>query len=117
MDMKPTEAKESEAQESEAQETEAQESEAQKKARRKKPRRKRKRGARPRRKTEAQESEAIESLDLIWGAEAIGQEVNLTERQAFYALENGYLPATKVGKQWVSARSVLRAKFLKSAEV
>jgi hypothetical protein len=46
-------------------------------------------------------TETIENSDdpIIWGAEAIGREVGLDERAAFYALERGFLPANKVGKK------------------
>ena len=51
-------------------------------------------------------------LDLVWGAAAIGRELNLrNERQAFYLLESGTLPAQKVGRQWVTSRIALRRHF------
>ena len=42
-----------------------------------------------------------EGLDLIWGAKAIGEEIDRSPRQTFYLLENGTLPARKVGNLWV----------------
>ncbi|HKN27975.1 MAG TPA: hypothetical protein VJY34_08850 [Roseiarcus sp.] len=45
----------------------------------------------------------------IWGAQRIGETVGKTEREAYYLLERGLLPATKVGRQWVSTRGKLRA--------
>jgi hypothetical protein len=55
-------------------------------------------------------TETIENSDdpIIWGAEAIGREVGLDERAAFYALERGFLPANKVGKKWATTRRRLR---------
>ena len=49
--------------------------------------------------------------ELIWGVRAIGEEIGLTSRQAFYLLEQGHLPATHVGKKWCSERTALR-KFI-----
>jgi hypothetical protein len=47
----------------------------------------------------------IEISDLdrpVWGAKAIAEVVNRTERQTSYLLEKKLLPATKVGKLWTS---------------
>lgn len=53
-----------------------------------------------------------QGLGLVWGAAAIARELNLkNERQAFYILESGLLPAKKVGRQWVTSRDTLRAYF------
>ena len=49
--------------------------------------------------------------EIIWGAKAIGQEINRSERQASYLLENGQLPAKKVGGRWCSTRTALRGFF------
>lgn len=55
---------------------------------------------------------AIEDLDRpIWGVKAIATEANLTERQAYHALEKGYLPASKSGRKWVTTRRRLRTLF------
>jgi hypothetical protein len=40
----------------------------------------------------------------IYGAKNIGVVVNLTERQAFHALEKGYLDGDKFGKKWRSTK-------------
>ena len=64
-------------------------------------------------------SDIREHLDIpLWGAEAIGREAGLIHqngdvnfRAVYYALENGHLPATKVGKRWVSTRRRLRSVF------
>jgi hypothetical protein len=36
----------------------------------------------------------------LWGAENIAAVINRTPRQTYYALEQGYLDADKVGAQW-----------------
>jgi len=53
-----------------------------------------------------------------WGAEAIGRAAGLVNedgsvnlRAVYYALEQGNLPATKVGKKWVSTLRRLRSVF------
>jgi hypothetical protein len=48
----------------------------------------------------------------LWGAAAIGAEINRTERQAHYMLERGLLPAEKIGKSWVSTPRRLRDRLL-----
>ena len=67
-------------------------------------------------KIDVKTTEAQESLDLIWGAERIAQEVNLNVRQTFYALEKGSIPAKKVGGKWVAERGRLREFFLETEE-
>jgi hypothetical protein len=55
-----------------------------------------------------------EVLDLdrpIWGVEAIAVAANLTPRQAYHALERGYLPASKAGRKWVTTLRRLRSLF------
>jgi hypothetical protein len=49
--------------------------------------------------------------DLIWGVAAIGREVGRNSRQTFHMLENGRLPAKKVGGRWCASRSGLRQFF------
>ncbi|QKC86451.1 DNA-binding protein [Mesorhizobium sp. NZP2077] len=53
-----------------------------------------------------------QSIDLVWGAENIGKEINQKPRQTFYMLEAGLLPAKKVGTKWVAERGKLRAFFI-----
>jgi hypothetical protein len=53
-----------------------------------------------------------ENADLVWGAEAIGQEINRNRRQTFYLLESGAIPAQKVGKIWVASRIKLRTHLV-----
>jgi hypothetical protein len=50
--------------------------------------------------------------DLIWGAEAIADELSISATKVFRYLNLGYLPATKVGQQWVASRTKLRAHLL-----
>ena len=52
-----------------------------------------------------------EKSDLLWGAEAIGEEIDRTPRQTFHMLTNGELPAKKVGGRWVASRRKLREFF------
>ena len=62
---------------------------------------------------------SVEDLDrVLWGAANIAAEANLftedgrpDERKAFYLLERGHLPATKVGRQWVTTPRRLRQLF------
>jgi len=49
-----------------------------------------------------------DASDLIWGAEAIGREINRSARQTFYLLEQGLIPGRKIGNQWTSTRRQLR---------
>jgi hypothetical protein len=51
--------------------------------------------------------------DLIWGAEAIAETLNQKLRPIYYQLENGLIPAGKVGEKWVASRSALREHFAK----
>lgn len=53
-----------------------------------------------------------EKLDLVWGADALAQELGVTRRRAFYLLESGELPAKKVAGRWVVERRKLREFFI-----
>ena len=56
--------------------------------------------------------EKAENLDKpIWGVEAIAAAANLTLRQAYHALENGYLPGSKAGRKWFTTPRRLLARF------
>ncbi|NEH85294.1 helix-turn-helix domain-containing protein [Rhizobium leguminosarum bv. trifolii] len=55
------------------------------------------------------------SIDLIWGAEAIAKAIGRSPRAVFYMLDNGELPAKKVGGRWVIERSKLIAFFMEAA--
>ena len=50
-------------------------------------------------------------LNLVWGAELIGAELNISPRTAFYLLERGEIPARKVGRRWCTTRGALRRRF------
>jgi hypothetical protein len=50
-------------------------------------------------------------LDVVWGAAEIGRVINITPRRAFYLLEEGKIPARKIGKLWSARRSTLIAFF------
>lgn len=54
---------------------------------------------------------APDGFDLLWGADAIGHAIGATRRQAFYLLEQGRLPAKKVGGRWVAERKNLERSF------
>lgn len=56
-----------------------------------------------------------ESLDLIWGAEAIAQLIGRTPRVTFHLLATGAIPAKKIGDRWVAERSKLIAFFMADA--
>jgi hypothetical protein len=49
-----------------------------------------------------------DSDDLIWGSRAIAAAINRTNRQAIYLLQEGRLPAKRVGKLWVARKSALQ---------
>lgn len=52
-----------------------------------------------------------QTIDLVWGAEAIAEELGTTTRKAFHMLESGTLPARKVGNRWVADRNALHDFF------
>lgn len=56
-----------------------------------------------------------ESLQLLWGANAISKFIGRTPRATFGMLENGELPAKKVSGSWVVDRSQLIAFFRDAA--
>jgi hypothetical protein len=52
------------------------------------------------------------SLDLVWGAEAIARELNLTPRQTYHLLStNSISAARRVGGKWCADRGELRRQF------
>jgi hypothetical protein len=53
--------------------------------------------------------------DLLWGGKAVGQEIGVNTRKAFYLLETGAIPARKINGLWVCSRSQLRACLLGEA--
>ncbi|MQW38152.1 DNA-binding protein [Sinorhizobium meliloti] len=56
-----------------------------------------------------------DSIDLIWGVEAVAKIIGRTERQTFHLLSTGQLPAKKVGGRWVAERGNLLRFFLETA--
>lgn len=50
-------------------------------------------------------------LDLAWGAREIARLIGKTPRATFHLLEQGQIPAKKIGAQWVASRKVLRSLF------
>lgn len=57
-------------------------------------------------------NEPAADLNMIWGARAIGKEINRNERVTFGLLESGQIPgAKKVGGRWCIAASRLREFF------
>ncbi|PSJ55780.1 hypothetical protein [Pseudaminobacter soli (ex Li et al. 2025)] len=56
-----------------------------------------------------------ESLDLVWGAEAIAKVIARTPTQTHYLLRTGKLPAKQVGERWVASRRKLVSFFLEDA--
>ena len=56
-------------------------------------------------------SEQIDTVDTLWGAEAIGAAIGLTERQAKYWLAQGQLPGRRIGTgkrgRWCASRKAL----------
>jgi hypothetical protein len=49
--------------------------------------------------------------DLLFGAEAIADELGIPARKAFYLLERGLIPGTKCGPAWTASRRKLREHF------
>jgi len=60
-------------------------------------------------------SEEVEPLDLVWEVAAISRLIGRSERQTFYLLNSGALPAKKVGGRWVADRKRLLSFFLEDA--
>ncbi len=53
------------------------------------------------------------SLEILWGAKEIGEEIGLSERQTFHMLERGHIRAArKIGGKWASERSKLHKDVL-----
>lgn len=49
--------------------------------------------------------------DLLYGAQAIADELGISRRAAFYGLANGSIPATRLGRIWVCSRQRLKLHF------
>lgn len=57
----------------------------------------------------------IEPIDLVWEIAEIARLIGRSERQTFYLLRTGQLPARKVGNRWVAERSRLLRFFMGDA--
>jgi hypothetical protein len=58
------------------------------------------------------DTESKQKPKLLWGAEAIGEELNRSARQAFYLLTSGRIKcARKVGALYCAPQDRLRAEF------
>jgi hypothetical protein len=51
------------------------------------------------------------SHDLLTGAKAIADYIGWPLRQTFFAIEQGHLPALKVGAKWLARKSELRSRL------
>jgi len=51
------------------------------------------------------------SDDILWGCEAIAAEINRPTHITFRMLQQGLIPADKIGAIWTSTRTRLRAHF------
>jgi hypothetical protein len=47
--------------------------------------------------------------DILWEVPPIAREIKRNERQTYYLLQTGAIPARKVGGKWVASRKKLRA--------
>lgn len=45
--------------------------------------------------------------DILHGADQIGAHLNVSPRRCFHLLENGFIPAFKLGARWAARRSRL----------
>ena len=52
-----------------------------------------------------------ESLDLIWGVNAIAKTIGRTPTQTYHLLATGSLPARNIKRRWVASREKLRQHF------
>jgi len=52
-----------------------------------------------------------DKIDLVWGVAAIAKIIGRSQRQTFYLVSSGALPAKQVGSRWVIERSKLIAFF------
>ena len=52
------------------------------------------------------------SEDLLWGINAIADEIGRTPRQTFHMVHTGQLPTMKCGGRIVARRSALRRHFM-----
>lgn len=50
-------------------------------------------------------------LNLVWGGSAIAALIGRSRRQTFHMLNEGQLPAKKIGERWVADRKKLEEFF------
>jgi len=55
------------------------------------------------------------NMELIWGAAEIAKVIGRSPRSVFHMLDNGELPARKVGGRWVAERGKLLSFFQETA--
>ena len=49
--------------------------------------------------------------DLLKGVHQIAEFINESHRRTYYLLENGLLPAGKLGAVWIASKSKLRTRY------
>jgi hypothetical protein len=52
-----------------------------------------------------------DDAEVVWGAAAIGAVIGLTAAQTWHQLNQGSLPAVKVGGKWGATRRALHEMF------
>ena len=57
------------------------------------------------------ETQPTETLDLLWGAQAIADFLGTTERSVWYQADRGLLPIKKQGRLLTASKAALRAHF------
>jgi hypothetical protein len=57
----------------------------------------------------------VDEIDVIWGVEAIARTIGRTQHQTYWQLEQGHLPARKIGRIWAASKRALRSHFEKVA--
>jgi hypothetical protein len=51
------------------------------------------------------------SADLLKGVHQIAEFIDESHRRTYYPLENGLLPAGKLGTVWIASKSKLRTRY------
>jgi hypothetical protein len=59
----------------------------------------------------ANDDAETDTLDTLVGAKRIADYAGLNIRQAFHLLEQGILPAQKLGRRWVTTKSQIRRRL------
>lgn len=54
------------------------------------------------------------SADLLYGAQQIADFLGIETRNAYYQIERGYIPTTRMGSTIVASKSALRRRFAPS---